>query len=316
MRILYVANHNCGDNDDEGAIAYALRSLGHTVHTVHEKARHRDPGQRMLLGERGYDFCLFHKWATVSELAEVRVPCAFWYFDMIRPVDGDTSLLPRSESRVKWMVDVLRLPNVVAGFCTDGDWVDDCPLVGREKLYWLVQGADERAAGFGTSTVRDHPPILFTGMKHHGRKRADHLDRLKERYGERFVMLGDGGPKYRVHGRALADLFAAAKVVVAPDGPSTDRYWSNRVWLTLSLGGFLLHPYCRGLVDDPHPWRCPPAALVTYRTRDELEGLIDFYLREDESREAMRRAGHDHVLTHCLYRHRCAELLKVMEGRV
>lgn len=311
MRILYVANHNCGDNDDEGAITFALRSLGHTVHTVHEKARHRAPGQRMLLGERGYDFCLFHKWATVSELAEVRVPCAFWYFDMIRPVDGDTSLLPRSESRVKWMADVLRLPNVVAGFCTDGDWVLDCPLEGREKLYWLTQGADERVAGFGTSTVRDHPPILFTGMKHHGRKRAEHIDRLKERYGERFVMLGDGGPKYRVHGRALADLFAAAKVVVAPDGPSTDRYWSNRVWLTLSLGGFLLHPHCARLREF-----YTPAELECYRTRDELEEMIDWYLDDADARRKMAQAGHAATINNHLYRYRCVELVKVMEGRL
>ena len=31
MKIVYVAKHHSGDNDDEGAICYALEALGHEV---------------------------------------------------------------------------------------------------------------------------------------------------------------------------------------------------------------------------------------------------------------------------------------------
>lgn len=168
------------------------------------------------------------------------------------------------------MRDVLAIPRVVAGFCTDGDWVvEDRGRTG--KLRWLMQGADERTLGFGTP-IPDYAgaEILFTGMINHGRRRAEHVAHLQARYGDRFAVMGDGGPKYRRHGRELADVFASCKVVVAPDGPNTARYWSNRVYLTLGLGGYLLHPRCEGLQEH-----YLASELTTYKDWAHLDYLID-----------------------------------------
>lgn len=318
MEILFVAKHDSGDNDDEGAVAFALRKLGHDVTLVHELRRHRTRDQADALARsRDFDFCLFFKWGTVSEIAALECPAAFWFFDMVRSVSNDPSLLSRSESRIRWMYDVV--PHVVAGFCTDGDWVrtmnrdPSSPAWIEDKLVHLAQGADERVTGFGVGDSRycERFDVLFTGMKHHGRDRAAHVDHLQVTWGKRFTMLGDGGPRRRLHGRQLADLFAATKVVVAPNGPNTDSYWSNRVYLTLGFGGFLLHPYCEKLLQHyTHD------QLVTYRSVEECDELIDFYLRHPDDRFEMQTKGYARTILDHTYWRRCAELVSVVKERI
>lgn len=302
MKILFIAKHDSGDNDDEGAVAYALRQLGHEVACVQEKKWKREGVDPLAVQA---DFCLFFKHEVVSEIRELskRMPCAFWYFDMVESVDGDPTLKVRSETRLRWMDDVM--PLVVAGFCTDGDWV---AKMGK-PLTQLCQGADERVAGLGTAE-REWPPILFTGMVNHGQKRATHVRQLERKYGSQFGVLGNRGPAFRLHGRELANVFAATKVVVAPDGPSTDRYWSNRVYLTTSLGGFLLHPHCSELCKQ-----YAPGVLQYYYDRTDLEEQIDYYLTHEEARKVHLLRAYEHTMEHHTYKHRCVELLNTVQMR-
>ena len=307
MKILFVANHGRGDNEDEDAVTFALRQLGHKVTCVQEKRRNRLPSDHdALFGKNGYDFCLCFKWPTISEVREVKCPVVYWHFDLI---DGtfDPTLRARSIDRMNWVKDMLQY--VRLGFHTDGDWVAKDKT---GKLRWLMQGADERVAGFGVPIYKEgqlaYPDILFTGMINHGQTRANHIERLRNRYKEQFSVLGDCGPRYRKHGRELANIFATTKVVVAPDGPSSDRYWSNRVWLTLSLGGFLLHPLCRGLERYYNP-----DEIETYESRNDLEYKINWYLVDSKARERYRMNGYRATMERNLYRHRCIDLIKEVE---
>lgn len=313
MKILFLARHDSGDNDDEGAIAFALRQLGHEVVCVHEKRAHRTHH----LPDVDADLCLFLKHEVVSEIQLIsrKMPVVYWHFDMIRSVDHDPTLEARSQCRVRWCGDVL--PHCLLGFHTDGDWVEaDEHKTG--KLRWLMQGADERVAGFGKfnpglfwpNVGEPYPDILFTGMINHGRKRAEHVAHLRERWGGRFAVMGDGGPKWRKHGRELADVFASVKIVVAPDGPSTDHYWSNRVYLTLGLGGFLLHPACDGLHQTYSPFE-----LQTYQDRQHLDLLIEYYLNPDNElrRQALRLEGYRATMERHTYRHRVQRLLEMVK---
>jgi hypothetical protein len=328
VKILFVAKHNSGDNDDEGAVTYALRQLGHEVTTVHELRRHRSTEEEAMLRQSSsFDFCLFFKWDTQSEIEAVRCPKAFWYFDMVRSVEDDPTLKARSDYRVEWMNRVI--PQCLVGFCTDGDWVSHVnsmaiisdPLKNMNKvthlkhgaLIHLMQGADERYVGLGEPNPKHAwPDIVFTGMVNHGQKRAAHVAHLRSRYGDRFAVLGDGGPRHRLHGRVLADLFASVKVVVAPDGPNTDRYWSNRVYLTTGLGGLLIHPMCEGLFKH-----YSMNELMYYENAEHLDQVIDMMLTlSDEQRLEIRKAGLKAAIERNLYRHRCAQLIKEVEARL
>lgn len=325
MKILFVAKHNSGDNDDEGAVTYALRQLGHEVTTVHELRRHRSmEDEAMLRQSSSFDLCLFFKWDDVEAIKAARCPKVFWYFDMVRSVEDDPTLKARSDYRVEWMKRVV--PECLVGFCTDGDWVrhvNSCAVVAKTHeqriqlkhgaLVHLMQGADERYVGLGTP-IPDYKggDILFTGMINHGQKRASHVAKLRDRYGDRFTVLGDGGPRHRLHGRSLADLFASVKVVVAPDGPNTDSYWSNRVYLTTGLGGLLLHPFCKGLTKH-----YSVSELAYYASHEHLEQIIDEVCSmSDADRLRVRTVGLDAARTRNLYRHRCEDLIKEVEKRL
>lgn len=313
MKILFIANHARGDNQDENATTHALRELGHEVFEIQEKRRHRNqPWGGVLRLADACDWVLFLKHPVVSELQELsRLKdrhVAFWYFDL---VDGryDPTLAARSESRLRWMTEVIPLCRV--GFLTDGDYVNlwntDHP--DQSRLVHLPQGADERVAGFG-KPAHLLPEILFTGMVHHGQTRASHVEHLKEKFGDRFSVFGDS-QRDRVHGRELADVFASTSVVVAPDGPGTDNYWSNRVVLTTSLGGFILHPQCLGL----HPYFSPGKDLHYYVSRDHLDQLIHYYLDNPAKRREMAEAGYRACRERNLYRHRCEILIEELKRR-
>jgi len=316
MKILFVAKHGSGDNNDEDAVTYALRQLGHEVTTVHEMRRHRSTEEEAMLRQSSsFDFCLFFKWDTQSEIEAIKCPKAFWYFDMVQSVEDDPTLKARSDYRVEWMNRVI--PQCLVGFCTDGDWVNDWNKgtvhEDNNKLVNLTQGADERYIGLGEPmSSYNGGDILFTGMVNHGQKRAAHVAHLRQRYGDRFSVLGDGGPRHRLHGRALADLFASVKVVVAPDGPNTDRYWSNRVYLTTGLGGLLIHPMCEGLFKH-----YSMNELMYYENAEHLDQVIDMVLTlSDEQRLEIRKAGLKAATERNLYRHRCVQLVKEVEARL
>lgn len=296
MKIVYVAKHAPRDNCDENAIAYALTKLGHEVVCVEERVGSN------AVNLKG-DLLLFHKWEDDASLRKVNMPSVMWFFDL---VDGthDPMLKARSEHRIAWAERMQA--QCALTFFTDGDWAARMP----ERRRHLPQGADERVAGFGLPLEGDHglPPILFTGMTAHGSKRVEHVEHLGRRWGNLFSAFG-GGARTRKHGRELASIFATSKVIIAPDGPGTDLYWSNRVYLTTSLGGFLLHPWSKGLAKQYRP----DQDLIFYRDREELDYLIERFLQDDEWRQRMRMAGHQRTMAHHTYRHRCEDLIRMVK---
>lgn len=290
MKIIYIARHNRGDNDDEGAIRFALEELGHEVVCIPEKQAARSNNLRA-------DFILCHHLDDVRILHRAQTPSVFWCFD---EVDGkDPSIRRRSNDRIKWINSITQA--VMLGICTDGDWVAQDKT---GKLRHLTQGVDARRAGPGRPVIEGIAPIIFTGMATSGNRRASHIEELQAIYKDDFQVRGNVAG--RVHGRELADVFASTEIVIAPDSPGTDRYWSNRVYLTLGLGGFLIHPYCRMLAEQFEPDK----ELVYYHSRAELCEKIDYYRAHPVQRRAIQQAGLWRALREHTYRHRCETLLK------
>lgn len=298
MKVIYVAKHNSGDNDDEGSIAFALERLGHEVIRIHERKGHK------ALKQAG-DFVLFHKWEDITSLARLKVPAVCWFFDLISHTDS--TLRARWHSRTQWLESIL--PHCLLGFLTDGD------AVARDqtgKLVHLLQGADERVLGPGTPRPEHACDLLFTGTPRHGRAREEHVAELRSVYGSRFCVLGEGGPQTRRHGRELADILASAKIVVAPDGPQTDLYWSNRVYLTLGFGGFLLHPWCAGLAKH----YTDGVEIAYYRDRAHFHERVRYYLEQPDLRIWLAANGLARTRLEHLYRHRVQRLVEIVKERL
>ena len=301
MRIIFIAKHDSGGNDDEGAVYHALTSLGHDVQRLNEPRGYKF--KRLLPA----DLVLFFKWHDLDVLRTIEIPKVFWYFDLVEWHETPG----RSAARVAWMREVTPLVDI--GFCTDGDWVAKNP----EKLVWLPQGADERVVGrgvaevkcatCGVASVQDPIDILFTGIgKGGGATRESFVAEMQLQYGKRFRHVPHG-----VHGSAMADLIARSKIVVAPDSPVTDRYWSNRVYNALGFGAMLLHPQCHGLLSQ-----YTRQELQTYASREQLHDQIEHYLYAAPARYNHQEAGLARTLREHLYRHRCEELIRVVKERL
>ena len=53
----------------------------------------------------------------------------------------------------------------------------------------------------------------------------------------------------RTYREKLRERIGTHSMMVAPDAPVTDRYWSNRVFMAMGFGAFMLHPYCAKLAE-------------------------------------------------------------------
>lgn len=306
MRIVYVANHKQhNSNDDEGAITYALQQLGHEVIPVMEKT-----GKKCL--KLKPDFFLFHKWSDFEAISRIQIPKVFWYFDLV-DWPGDESLRSRCNARIGWMKITLSMVDL--GFCTDGDWVRSATIrsdtvgLNAHKLIWLPQGADERVAGTTPNgSEQSRVPILFTGIGHRGGvERINFVHEMREKYGDKFTHIPSG-----VYGASLRDLIARTDIVVCPDSPITDHYWSNRVYMAAGFGAFLLHPYTEGL--EQHYTQ--GTDLDYYRSREELHRLIRFYNTYPSARVSIARQAQERTLREHTYRHRCAQLIETVKEKL
>lgn len=310
MKIAYIARHfQRQSNDDEGSIAYALEKLGHSVIRIPERID-CPSGQNAV---QCADLVLFHHWANAWEyLPQIKCPKVFWYFDRVRWNDPGLEL--RNRMRETWMQRTL--PLVDLAFCTDGDWVAKHP---NSNLIQLSQGADERVVGRGISNCGELPSILFAGsVKGVGQPRVEFKEFLQTHWGKvdedtglfQFNHIEKG-----IYGRSLADRIAANRIVVAPHTPVTDRYWSNRVYITLGFGGFLLHPYTAGLKEEFRNGY----DLVMYHDLHDLKDLIDYYLTDSGMTKVVKSiqlSGLETVKSKYLYRHRCQRLIQTVQERL
>lgn len=318
MKILYIGKHDSGFNDDEGAVVDGFRSLGHEVERLQE-------GQTRLAGKHDADFLLFNKLNDDWMLRRLPMPKVFWYWDRVD--DPDPALAARSRHRRQWMRGMTELVDV--GFVTDGDWVAQDRT---GKLAWLPQGADQRIAGRGHGyggcsglallgsagpvpemrredmpALLRGPRILMTGIRNGGGKRQSFVAEMEQRHGNDFRLVERG-----LHGELLKELIARAEIVVAPDGPASDRYWSNRVYLTLGFGGFLIHPWCRNLCGQYSNGN----EIVLYQNRSQLHEAIAHYMERPAERALVAEQGLARTLKSHLYVHRCQQLIATVKERM
>lgn len=102
---------------------------------------------------------------------------------------------------------------------------------------------------------------------------------------------------------------ASAKVMLGIDLRSDfNLYFSNRTWLTLGCGGFLLTHYVPHLeeffVNRKH--------LVWYHSEEECQELIRYYLDHEEERRQIATAGFEYAHTYHTFRHAATKIEKVV----
>jgi len=309
VRILYIAKHGSGHNDDEGAIQYGLEQLGHQVTTVNERAIINIP-------TCDFDFCLFHKLfdPVVIQRLGRRFPTIFWYFDLVE-TKGDRTLTRRNAGRLQWMKRVRLYTSL--GFCTDGDWVANAPQGGKLcDLIQLTQGFDERLYlpldDSTRLTTENKSHILFSGtIRNCGRERQAWFNKMEARYPRLFRHTVES------FGRDQTLEVDMSAVAVCPPFPVTDRYYSNRVYNLAGRGATIIHPYSERLSEEYQEG----FEILFYRNEEEMFDLTEMALTAKEypdpfdifselGANAQRRTMKEHT-----YRHRCERLIEVVRDR-
>ena len=312
MRILFLARKKRRTRTPTH-IAHALRELGHEVKLVWY-------GQwKRRLGERLGDWVLRRRVAalrpglvlvwkgcislpllrTLGETYKTAVVCVDWFAE----------LPPGVRERAR-LADLFLVTNT-------GQLEAFRKLGIRRPVFW-PQAFDEETYASDAAVS----PDLVSEVAFIGNPEPAHRQQLLERIDRTFELKiwGRGwdvvADKFRgIQGRQILPqeygaVCRAAKVIVGRDAArDVELCFSNRLWLTLGCGGFLVTNYVPGFetLFENHKH------LVWYRSPEECVELIGDYLGRPEDRARIAQAGCELVRQKHTYVHRARELVTLVE---
>jgi len=288
LKIIYLGHfNNLNSNMPEEDIKSAFEQLGHEVIAVPEK-------DVATLPKYKADMLLFHKAGVgkyidleqwINILNHITYKKVMWYFDPINLIQG-------REEFIETIADYVEF-----GFLVDDTWRRRHKY---ENLYSLKEG-------IGTVYKGEYKKefdcdIAFVGNVYG--QREQFVKSLYNRYGDKFKVFNN------VFNQDLADLCVSAKVTIAPDFPSEEFYWSSRFYLTLGLGGFLVHPDLYGLKEEFEEGK----HFAGYKGMKELIPMIDYYLAHEKDRNKIRKEGQKRCLEVATFKHRIIKMLDTIYG--
>lgn len=309
MNIVYVGNFGV-DFSTESHIDATLRDMGHSVIRVQEDKWTPAELTKLLMAV-DFDLFLFTRtWGqTVTAehldiLKARKTPSASYHLDLYVGLKRDGGI----DTDPFWRTDFV--------FTPDGD--------ARSAKVFQRKGINHHYIRPGVFRAECYIPkvpvqreIIFVGsyQGYHPEwpYREKLIDWLKSTYKKRFQLWGPQG-KGHVRGDMLNRLYAQTRIVIGDSLVTNfdhEYYWSDRVYETLGRGGFMIHPRIKGmeeeLVDREH--------LVYYDFNNfgQLAELINYYLKNDSEREAIRRAGHEFVKLNCTYHERLAQMFDILK---
>ncbi|MFH1740021.1 MAG: glycosyltransferase [bacterium] len=203
-------------------------------------------------------------------------------------------------------------------FITNTGQLDFYRDLGASDPRFLTQGFDPRAHYPDPDPdPRWRSQLAFIGRHRPGDKRDEFIAPLTELwdvkiYGLGWEKAGLRAAKSTVYPPQYRSICGASEIVLGFDTQSEiPLCFSNRTWLTLGCGGFLLTTYVPRLEELFENRR----HLVWYRSPGECRELIEYYLSHPEERREIAQTGHKHVLENYTYDHIAKNILKAFHER-
>lgn len=309
MRIVFVGNHKV-DYSSESHHCKTLESMGHKVIRLQEGVIRSDTIFRLSLNADMLVFIHTHGVITrgpysisrvFTMLKDRGVPTVTYHLDLWLGIRREQDL--HKDDFYKSIEYFFTVDKLMA------DWFNQNTQV---KGRFLPAGVYDRECYF-EPTGKPVNSVAFVGSKGYHPEwpyRPQLIDQLERHYGEQFHHIGkDGATSMR--GDELNRFYASTKVVVGDtlcinfDYP---YYLSDRIFETTGRGGFIIHPYIKGLEDLFEIGK----EIITYEYGDfnDLYAKIDYYLQNDEERERIRIAGHERTKRDHTYKNRWEFILK------
>ncbi len=158
----------------------------------------------------------------------------------------------------------------------------------------------------------DHDVIVVGSKRYHKewQYRPQLIEFLKDTYKDRFCHIGGDGDTGTIRGDALNRIYARSKVAVGDTlniNFNYPYYTSDRLFESTGRGGFTIYPKIKGLEeyfnDDEIVW-------YEHGNFDDLKTKIDYYIDNNEEREAIRIRSHERTKNEHTYVHRWKQILK------
>lgn len=308
MKIAILGNFRV-DYTSESDYKWTLEKLGHEVFPLQESVA---TGEEILRTAKQCDALMWvhtHGWPTpglsmkvvLEQLKNDSIPTFGYHLDLWLGIEREKDL----KTDDYWHIEHF--------FSVDGEMAEYLNKNTRVKGYYLPAAVVEKHCYMADPHPKYRKEIIFSGSYEYHKEwpyRKQLIDFLHRTYGKRFKRYGHKGSDqrdaYYIMGADLNVLYASASVIVGDTlcpGFNKPYYFSNRAFETTGKGGFLIHPYIKGLEE------CFVLGeeIVTYKYGDfeELKNKIDYYLTHPEEREQIRYAGHertkrDHTFTNRL----------------
>lgn len=317
LRIVFLGNFGV-DYSSENHHKRSLEDLGHEVVALQEGTTGAEHIQHCALGADLFIWVHTHGWPTptshhgalnmvsvLQRLKRVGVPTVTYHLDLWLGLDRQKDL--EQDEFYKHIGHFFTVDKLMA------DWFNANTEV---KGHYLAAGA------FGEECYRVEPSqqstgndVIFVGSRGYHPEwpyRPQLVDWLKDTYEDKFGHYsGEVEALGLRRGASLNQLYADSKIAIGDtlcinfDYP---YYFSDRVFETTGRGGFIIHPYIRGLED----YFVNNKEIVFYKFGDfeQLKQLIDYYLTHDEEREAIRKAGFERTKKDHTYKNRWETIIK------
>jgi hypothetical protein len=288
----------------------SLQSLGHKVNVLQESEATASMVKKAALASDLFVWVHTHGWETkgdmeevLSELSAAGIPTMTYHLDLWlglrrqRDLDSDPiyknigHFFTVDKQMAEWFNSNT---NVKGHYLQAGVYGEECQLYPQRFSH----------------------DVIFVGSKRYHAEwpyRPKLIDWLGNTYGKRFQHWGGDGLG-TVRGAKLNKLYGSTKVVVGDTlCPNFDYqyYWSDRIYETIGRGGFIIHPYIKGLEEEfVNGEHC---VFYEYNNFEELNRLIDYYLSHDSEREKIRRAGHELVKERYTYKNRWQHIIEELK---
>lgn len=293
----------------ERHVEASLQAMGHTVVRLQEDQT--TWAACVTAAEQAQVFLWTKTWsldeagghAALGAIRDSGTPSASFHLDRYVGLDREEQITHDPF----WRTDAV--------FTADGGSAEAFAAYGVNH-YWLPPAVWDAECTIGRANRRRYPErVVFVGSHPYPHPewrpyRDELLSRLQAHLGDRFGIY----PRVRsqpIRGRELADLYATADVVIGDSclsgDPRPEYYWSDRIPEVVGRRGLLIHPEVVGLDE----WYEDGRHLLTYPVGDfdTLLALVDEYLEDETTREAIRTEGQALVMERDTYRHRMASVL-------
>ena len=304
MKISFLGNfsvHYCS----EAHHAKTLEKLGHEVIRLQEPQATNELILATALNSDLFIWIHTHGWNTpnmkkvLDECKEAGVPTLTYHLDLWFGLQRQKDI----QSDEYW--------NIEHFFTVDkqmAQWLNNNTKV---KGHYIPAGVLEEECYMAEK--QSDIPVAFVGSKGYHpewKYRPYLLQWLKQNYGRSFQHWGGDGLGVK-RGVELNQLYADTKIVIGDTlcvGYNYPYYYSDRVFETIGRGGFIIHPYIKGLEeifeDKKH------LVFYEFRNMKQLRDLINYYLEHEEERELIRKQGHEYVKLNHSYTNRWESILK------